>query len=290
LTILLIGKDGQVGWELAELLRPRVPLVCLGRSEADLGDIANLRRSVQSVTPSVIINAAAYTAVDHAESQQQLAMQINGVAPAVLAEEAKRSGALLVQYSTDYVFDGEKAQPYVEDDPPNPLNVYGRTKLEGERAIAAAGCRHLILRTSWVYAARRRNFVLAMLRLARERSSLRVVDDQVGAPTWARDIARATEDLLNRFDDLGPGGIYHLCAQGFTSWHGLASAIFQSSALKRLAIRMPHLEAISSDQYPTPARRPKNSRLDCTRLANAGVKLPNWRLSLERCLAELPSP
>jgi dTDP-4-dehydrorhamnose reductase len=285
-TVLVIGKEGQVGFELTKVLAGE-RLVACGRSEIDLSDPDAVRRVVRRLAPRVIINAAAYTAVDQAESQAETAMQINGVAPGVLAEEAKRCAALLVHYSTDYVFDGEKREPYVEHDPPNPINAYGRTKLEGERAIAAIGGRNFVLRTSWVYAARGRNFVRTMLRLASLRPSLRIVADQVGAPTWARDIAKATATLLSLPADRLQPGLYHLCAQGCASWHEFASAIFRSPELHRLGIHPPNLEAISSEQYPTPARRPKNSRLNCNRIAALGVRLPDWRESLEACLQEV---
>lgn len=284
MTILLTGKDGQVGWELKSLLPFGAPLVALSRSELNLEDTDGLRGIVRRLAPSIIINAAAYTAVDHAESQEHLAMRINGIAPGVLAEEARRSDALLVHYSTDYVFDGEKQEPYIEDDVPNPLNVYGRTKLEGERAIAASGCRHLILRTSWVYAARGRNFLTTMVRLARERSALRIVDDQVGCPTWARDIAHATVNLLGASLERGT---YHVCAQGVSSWYGFASAIFGSGAFERLGIPPPELEAVSSKDYPTLALRPRNSRLNCDRLSRIGIRLPEWQTSVEKCMSDL---
>jgi dTDP-4-dehydrorhamnose reductase len=198
-----------------------------------------------------------------------------------------------VHYSTDYVFDGEKPGPYTEDDAPNPISVYGRSKLEGERAIAASRCRHLTLRTSWVYASRGRNFLLTMLRLARERRALRVVDDQIGTPTWCREIADATAALL-AWPELaapGPDGLYHLCASGYTSWFGFARAIFDSPELARLGIAKPALEAIPTSAYPTSARRPRNSRLHCSRLASrAGVRLAPWDEALRRCMAELLGP
>jgi dTDP-4-dehydrorhamnose reductase len=285
-TILIIGKDGQIGFELTKVLAGP-SLVACGRSEIDLSDSDAVRRAVRRLAPRVIINAAAYTAVDQAESQPETAMQINGVAPGVLAEEAKRCAALLVHYSSDYVFDGGKSEPYVERDPPNPINAYGRTKLEGERAIAASGCRNFVLRTSWVYAARGTNFVRTMLRLASEQPSLRIVADQRGAPTWARDIAQATATLLSLPADGLQPGLYHLCAKGVASWHEFASAIFRSPQLHRLGIHPPNLEAISSEQYPTPARRPKNSQLNCQRLAALGVSLPDWRESLDACLEQV---
>jgi dTDP-4-dehydrorhamnose reductase len=208
----------------------------------------------------------------------------------VLADEAKRLGAVLVHYSTDYVFDGEKAGPYNEEDAPNPVSEYGRTKLDGERAIAASGCRHLTLRTSWVYGTRGRNFLLTMLRLTAEGRALRVVDDQIGAPTWCREIANATAALLVKPELAlaGADGLYHLCAAGHTSWFGFARAIFDSSDLARLGITKPVLEAVPTSGYPTPARRPRNSRLDCRRLADrAGVRLGPWDEALRSCMAGL---
>jgi len=274
--ILLTGPTGQVGWELAPRLAALGEVVALDRSALDLADAGVLRARVRDVRPDVIVNAAAYTAVDRAESEPELALAINGVAPGVLAEEAKRLGALLVHYSTDYVFDGTKEGAYVEDDATNPLSVYGRTKLDGERAIRASGCRHLILRTSWVYASRGHNFLLTMLRLGAERPELRVVDDQRGAPTWARDIAGATVTLLAK----PPNGLFHLTAAGETTWHGFACEIM------RLAGRKAVVHRIRSNEYPAAARRPANSLLDNHRLrAAAGIVMPAWDESLTRCLA-----
>ena len=267
MRILLTGRNGQVGWELERALAPLGEMIATDRSTLDLTSEEQIRSVVRAVKPNVIVNAAAYTAVDKAESEPELAMRINGFAPGVLAEEAKRLGALLVHYSTDYVFDGEKATPYDEDDEPNPINVYGRTKLEGERAVKASGCRHLVLRTSWVYGARGKNFLLTMLRLARERSELRVVDDQVGAPTSSGAIARATAQCLRR----NAQGLYHFAAAGRVSWCGFARAI-----LARARIDTP-VVAIRSEDYPTPARRPRNSCLDCSRLrADCGVSIASW--------------
>ena len=277
MRILLTGPTGQVGWELAPRLAALGEVVALDRSALDLADAGVLRARVRDVRPDVIVNAAAYTAVDRAESEPELALAINGVAPGVLAEEAKRLGALLVHYSTDYVFDGTKEGAYVEDDATNPLSVYGRTKLDGERAIRASGCRHLILRTSWVYASRGHNFLLTMLRLGAERSELRVVDDQRGAPTWARDIAGATVRLLTN----PPEGLLHLTAAGETTWHGFACEIMRLAGLTAVVQRIPAAE------YPAVARRPANSVLDNARLrAVAGIVMPPWEESLARCVAQ----
>ncbi|HEY4637553.1 MAG TPA: dTDP-4-dehydrorhamnose reductase [Burkholderiales bacterium] len=271
MRILLTGRNGQVGWELQKALAPLGELTALGRAELDLRDAGRIREAVRASNADVIVNAAAYTAVDKAESEREAAFAVNAAAPGVLAEEAKRSGALLVHYSTDYVFDGEKPAPYVEEDEPNPINAYGASKLAGERAIAASGCRYLILRTSWVYGPRGANFYLTMLRLARERPELRVVDDQVGAPTSSLAIARATAQLLRP----GAHGLYHLSAAGRTSWCGFARAI-----LARAGIATP-VVAIRTEDYPAPAKRPRNSRLDCSRLrADFGVALAPWEEQL----------
>jgi dTDP-4-dehydrorhamnose reductase len=287
--ILLTGANGQVGWELQRALAPLGDVIALDRRQLDVADPDSLRGQLRAVAPQIIVNAAAYTAVDRAESEPGLARAINAIAPGVLAEEAKRLDAVLVHYSTDYVFDGTKTAPYIEADPVNPMSVYGRTKLEGEQAIGATGCRHLTLRTSWVYGTRGHNFLLTMLRLARERPQLRIVDDQVGAPTWCREIAKATAALLSA--DLaasGADGLYHLTASGATSWFGFARAIFSSLELARLGVTPPALEAIPTSAYPTPARRPANSRLDCGRLERAaGIRLAPWDAALKRCLEEL---
>jgi len=279
LRILLTGRNGQVGWELLKALAPLGEIVAPDRARLDLRDPARTREAVRGANPDVIVNAAAYTAVDQAESEREAAFALNAAAPGVLAEEAKRSGALLVHYSTDYVFDGSKPAPYVEEDEPNPINVYGASKLAGERAIAAAGCRHLILRTSWVYGPRGSNFMLTMLRLARERPELRVVDDQVGAPTSSLAIARATAQLLRP----GAHGTYHLSAAGRTSWCGFARAI-----LARAGIATP-VTAIRSEDYPAPARRPRNSRLNCARLrADFGLTLAPWEEQLAEVTLAAP--
>jgi dTDP-4-dehydrorhamnose reductase len=276
LRILLTGANGQVGWELRQTLAPVGEVVAVNRAQLDLQDAARIAAAVREAKPDFIVNAAAYTAVDKAESERDTAFAVNAVAPGVLAEEAKRAGALLAHYSTDYVFDGAKPAPYVEDDEPGPLNAYGASKLAGERAIAASGCRYLILRTSWVYGPRGSNFMLTMLRLARERSELRVVDDQTGAPTSSLAIARATAQLLPR----GAEGLFHMTASGATTWCGFARAILQQAGIGTPVV------PIATADYPTPARRPRNSRLDCSRLrADFGVALASW----EEQLAEVKS-
>jgi dTDP-4-dehydrorhamnose reductase len=279
LRILLTGKNGQVGWEMQKVLAPMGELTALGRNELDLRDGTRLREAVRSVNPDLIVNAAAFTAVDKAESERDAAFAVNATAPGVLAEEAKKSGALLVHYSTDYIFDGAKSAPYVEEDEPNPINVYGASKLAGERAIAASGCRYLILRTSWVYGPRGSNFFLTMLRLGKERPELRVVDDQIGAPTSSIAIARATAQVVRP----GAHGTYHLSAAGEVSWCGFARAI-----LARAGIATPVI-AIRTEDYPTPARRPLNSRLDCSRLRAAfGISLAPWEAQLAEVTLAAP--
>jgi dTDP-4-dehydrorhamnose reductase len=279
--ILLTGKNGQVGWDLARTLAPLGEVVACDRAYLDLAVPDRVVSVVRSVHPDVLVNAAAYTAVDRAETEPELALQVNGTAPQILAEEARRIGALLIHYSTDYVFDGTKTAPYDETDSPNPINAYGRSKLQGERAIQASGCRHLILRTSWVYGMRGRNFLLTILRRARELPALKVVDDQIGTPTWCRDIAAATTQLIPEARTGRMGGLYHLCSGGATSWCGFARAI-----LRMRQIGTPIL-AIPSAQYPTAAKRPANSVLSSVRLLNdRGVGLPEWEVSLRRCLAD----
>jgi len=250
----------------------------------DLADPDQIVARVREVKPGLIVNAAAYTAVDRAESEPQLAMQINGAAPGILAEETKRFGALLVHYSTDYVFDGAKPAPYLETDSPNPINAYGRSKLEGERAIQASGCRHLILRTSWIYGMRGNNFLLTILRLAREHPELRVVDDQIGAPTWCRDLATATAQLANETAAGKAEGLYHLTAAGATSWCGFAREILRVSG-SHTPIR-----AISAREYAAPAKRPANSLLSsATIAARWKLRLPEWQNSLAACHREASS-
>lgn len=281
--ILLTGTNGQVGWELRRVLQPLGEVVACDRALLDLAKPEQIRTVVRDVRPTLIVNPAAYTAVDKAESEHALAMAINGDAPAILADEARRLDALLVHYSTDYVFDGTKAAAYREDDPVGPRNSYGRSKLAGEQAVVASGCRHLVLRTSWVYGMRGANFLRTMLRLAAERDTLRVVADQVGAPTWSRMIAETTALVLARHHS--QQGIYHLSAGGETSWHDFAAAIFDLALQYGMLARKPALQRITSAEYPTPAERPKNSRLDCDRLrTDFGLTLPDWNAQLRLCL------
>jgi len=281
--LLLTGRDGQVGWELGRALAPLGDLVATDRAALDLADFDAIRRVVREARPEVIVNAAAYTAVDQAESEPGLAMRVNGEAPGVLAEEARRLGALLVHYSTDYVFDGAKAAPYVEEDAPSPLNVYGRSKLAGERAIAAGGCRHLILRTSWVYGARGRNFFLTVARRARAGEALRVVDDQTGVPTSSSFLARSTAAIVPCMASgkHAPGGnLWHLVPRGRTTWCGFARAIVAALGLQA------RVDAIRTEQYPAAARRPRYSVLEGRRAASAfELDQPAWEALLAECAA-----
>jgi len=288
--ILVFGRIGQVGWEL------RHKLACLGQvaaveyPEVDFTKADSIRNAVRAAEPSVIVNSAAYTAVDKAESEPELAWAINGTAPGVIAEEAKRLGGILVHYSTDYVFDGSKQGAYVETDAPNPLNVYGKTKLAGDEAIQAVGGDYLILRTSWVYGARGNNFLLTMLRLAKERTELRIVDDQTGGPTSSECIAEATADILAQVLSpaggglAGRSGIYNLTCRGETTWFGFAKAFLSKAA----GTAAPELIAIPTSEFPRPAQRPANSRLLCQRLEETfGVRLPDWEEALELVLETL---
>jgi len=284
--ILITGADGQVGWELRRTLAPLGEIIAHGRGTLDFDDLDHLSARVDAIAPDVIVNAAAYTAVDKAESNETQAMRINADAPRVLAEACAKRDALLVHYSTDYVFDGTKPCMYEENDPTNPLGAYGRTKLAGERAIAAATDRYFVFRTSWVYANRGGNFLLTMLRLAKEREELRVVDDQRGAPTWARMIAEATAQVLacsSASVTDKRAGVYHMTCAGTTSWREFAEEIFARAALDR----RPRVIPITTAEYPTPAKRPLNSRLSSEKLATTfGVRLPDWRDALALCMAE----
>jgi dTDP-4-dehydrorhamnose reductase len=299
--ILVIGKDGQVGFELLRSVAGQGHVIAVDIEQMDLSKPDSIRRTVREISPELIVNAAAYTAVDQAESEPALALAVNGIAPGILAEEAKRLGAALIHYSTDYVFDGSKAAPYTEDDEPRPLSVYGTTKLAGERAIQAVDAPYLILRTSWVYGMRGKNFLLTMLRLARERDELSIVDDQTGAPTWSRALAEATSDILKRLGCGQPGfrdacaeqrGIYNLSAAGQTSWCAFAAAIFAHAASAqpgqstRALERVPRLKPISTEQYPLPARRPRNSVLSNAKLQRVfGLAMPDWKTSLAECMS-----
>lgn len=289
MKLLLLGKNGQVGWELHRALATLGDLVALDRGEADLADPDGLVARVTSGHPDVIVNAAAYTAVDRAEGEGGVADLVNHRAVAALAAEAARTGALLVHYSTDYVFDGGSADPYGEDDRTAPQGVYGATKRAGEEAIVASGCRHLVFRTSWVHAGRGGNFIRTMLRLAGEREELRVVADQTGAPTGAELIADVTAQAIAATTaGRMATGLYHLAASGETTWHGLAEFVVATARDLGAPLRVERVTPISTADYPTPARRPANSRLSTSRLRAAlGIDLPDWRHHAARSVTEL---
>ncbi|MBG6070803.1 MULTISPECIES: dTDP-4-dehydrorhamnose reductase [unclassified Polaromonas] len=295
MKILLFGKNGQLGWELQRSLAPLGELIALDRHSQDLcGDLGNLTGiadTVRALRPDVIVNAAAHTAVDKAESEPELARTINAQAPGVLAQEANKLGAWLVHYSTDYVFDGSGSRPWVETDTPAPLGVYGRTKREGEQLVVEHCRQHLMFRTSWVYAARGGNFAKTMLRLAQERERLTVIDDQFGSPTGAELIADVTahaiRQVLLRPQD---AGIYHLAAQGETTWNRYAKHVIAQAqrAQKAMKIIAAEVAVVPTSAFPTPAQRPLNSRLDCTRLQTVfGLTLPTWQQGVDRMLAEI---
>ncbi len=291
MRILLTGLNGQVGQALREPLSTIGHVHAFDRTGLDLADSGAIRRACREVAPSLIVNAAAYTAVDRAESEPELALAVNGVAPGVFAEEARRLDATLVHYSTDYVFDGAKRSPYLEGDEPAPINAYGRSKWEGERRIAAAQCKHLVFRTSWVYGPRGKNFLLTMLKLAEARDELRIVDDQRGSPTSSLFLASATLRALRSIPPRGvASGIYHLTSSGTTTWARFAEAIFARTAA-RGAARAPRVVRIGTSAYPTPARRPAYSVLSCKRFsATFGFSPPPWQSQLEECLRQLPPP
>ncbi len=294
--ILLTGKNGQIGWELQRTLATLGEVVAVDRNDMDLTNPDAIRKVSRETKPAMIVNAAAYTAVDEAESKPDLAMAVNGTAPGILAEEAKGLGATVVHYSTDYVFDGDKQTPYTEEDVPNPLSVYGRSKFAGEQAIQAVGVPHLIFRTSWVYGMHRKNFFLTILRLAREKEELRIVDDQIGAPTWCRAIAEATARILAQlgrtegFRD--HGGTYHLTAAGQTSWHGFAEAIVQAAgehlSSERSTLPGTHILPIRTSEFPLPAKRPAYSLLSNVKIESTfGVAMSHWSEMLRLCVGDM---
>lgn len=315
MKILIIGKNGQVGHELHQLLDPRLPppevsdptvprvasygrtgfvpysaLTVLDYPDIDLADPDSIIKTIRHHNPDILVNAAAYTAVDQAEEEESKAHAINAAAPGIMAEEMKKRRGALIHYSTDYVFDGTGETPYTEEDEPNPLSAYGRTKLAGEQAIAASGIPHIILRTSWIYGTRGRNFLLTILKLAHEREELRIVNDQHGAPTWSRDLARATTKILSLPLIRAHSGLYHLTNQGHTTWHGFAEAIIEHDP-KRAGQSLKTLTPIPTTDYPTPAPRPENSRLDCTRAkAILNLELPPWDESLQSVMQQLKDP
>lgn len=288
MSILLLGANGQVGSALRKTLRPMGTLIECTRDQADLEDAEELRSFLVDANPSLIVNAAAYTAVDRAEDEPDRAKRINCDAVEVLAQYAARTDALLVHYSTDYVFDGEGDKPYVETDDPNPQSVYGKTKLDGERAIQSSGCEHFIFRTSWVYSDTGNNFVKSIRRLATEREELTIVDDQIGAPTSANLIASVTADVLSQHTQgtRQRTGLYHLTASGETSWYGFAQHFLEAD--RTSGARIARVLPIPSESYPTKATRPKNSRLDTRKLRDAfGVELPDWRVDVDSLLATM---
>ena len=295
MKILLFGKGGQVGWELQRSLAPVGELIALDvdsrQQSGDFTSLDDIAKTVRAIAPDVIVNAAAYTAVDKAESEPELVRTINGLAPGILAREARRLGSWLIHYSTDYVFDGSGSKPWVETDPTGPLSIYGSTKLEGEEAIRASGCRHLIFRTSWVYAARGGNFAKTMLRLAQERDRLTVVDDQIGAPTGADLLADITAHAIRTaLQQPELSGLYHLVAGGETSWHGYACYVLNLArqAGSKLKVAAENVIPVPTSAFPLPARRPLNSRLDITKLqATFGVHLPGWQTGVERMMEEI---
>lgn len=301
-VILVIGKDGQVGFELARSLGSCGNVIPVGRDRVDLADPDSIRRVMRDVRPDLIVNAAAYTAVDRAEAEPDLATAVNGLAPGVLAEEAKRLNAVLVHYSTDYVFDGTKGSPYSEEDATRPINAYGRSKLAGEHAIQETDVPHLILRTSWVYGRRGRNFMLTMLRLAKERQPIRVVNDQWGTPTSSASIAEMTAAILRRLclgrPEFGEriqesSGVYHLSCAGQTTWFGFASRIFENAVNARVVMpeflldALPALTPISTDEFPVRTPRPRNTVLRSGKLFRVfRLQMPHWESSLSDCMAD----
>jgi dTDP-4-dehydrorhamnose reductase len=295
MKILLFGKGGQVGWELQRSLSSLGELVALDADSQDFcGDFSNLEgiaQTVRAIAPDIIVNAAAHTAVDKAESEPELARTINAIAPGILAQEAKRIGAWLIHYSTDYVFDGSGDKFWQETDPTAPLSVYGKTKREGEEAICATGCRHLIFRTSWVYAARGGNFAKTMLKLAQERDTLKVIHDQIGAPTGADLLADVTAHAVRMaLQRPEVSGLYHLVASGQTSWHGYASHVidFARQAGVRIKVTPEAILPVPTSDFPLPAPRPRNSRMDTRKLQNTfGVHLPLWQSGINRMLTEI---
>ena len=293
MRLLVTGANGQVGCELRQSLAPLGEVIALDRAACDLARPAEVARILRAATPDIIVNAAAYTAVDRAEQEEELATLINGTAVGEIAQAARQLGAMLIHYSTDYVFDGRKDAPYAEDDVPSPISAYGRSKLAGERAIAQCGGRYLIVRTSWIYAARGHNFLKTVLRLARERDELRIVDDQIGAPTWARDLAAATAAMTRQArqeiarDDF-ESGLFHVTGSGATSWFVFAKAVVKQAEQYGLLARKSKIVPIASSEYPVAATRPKNSRLSGARARHRfQIALPEWEQSLAVCMREL---
>jgi dTDP-4-dehydrorhamnose reductase len=291
MKLLVLGANGQVGWELQRALAPLGEVIAWDRGQADLSQADALTANIASLSPQAIVNAAAYTAVDRAQTEADLAARINAQAPGHLGRLAARLNIPLVQYSSDYVFDGSGTQPRTEDAPTGPLSIYGQTKLDGEWQLRASGCQHLILRTSWVYAARGNNFAKTMLRLASERETLRVVADQVGAPTGAELLADATAHALRQLlTQPGLTGTYHLCAAGETNWADYARFVIELARAKGQTLRCQEVLGIPSTDYPSPAQRPLNSRLDCRRFESTfGLRLPPWQVGVSRMVQEVLS-
>ncbi len=297
--ILLTGASGQVGGELVKTLKPLGEVVAPARTEMDLANIESVREMIRAVRPRWIVNSAAYTAVDKAESEPEVAFAINAEAVGVMGEEARAIGAGVVHFSTDYVFDGSAAAPYRETDSIGPVSVYGASKLAGERALGESGAGQIIFRTSWVYGARGKNFLLTILRLARERETLRVVADQYGAPTWSRDLARMTAEVIGQCEaeaqgyDLAiyladTGQVYHAAGAGETTWYGFAAEAVRLMREREPGVRFAEIEAIATAEYPTAAKRPANSRMNCERLKERfGWRMMDWKDSLQQVLAEL---
>lgn len=289
MKILITGKNGQLGYELTEKFSRMHEVIALDRSELDLSQPDQITQKVRDIKPDLILNAAAYTAVDLAEKEADLAVAINGIAPGVLADEANRLDVPIIHYSTDYVFDGSASVPYKENDATAPLGIYGKSKLAGEIAVASTAKQFLIMRVSWLYGNRRQNFMLTMLRLMRERENLSVVSDQIGSPTWVRLVANTTERALNLLSSKATleiaDGLYHAAASGVTSWHGFASAILANT--NDAERRVQNIRAIATSEYPTPAKRPAYSVLNCSKIETAlGVKMPTWNSQLLDCIAE----
>jgi len=295
MKILLFGKNGQVGWELQRSLAPLGKLVALDHDSrdpcGDFTDLEGLAKTVLAVAPDVIVNAAAHTAVDKAESEPELARTLNALAPGVLAREANKIGAWLIHYSTDYVFDGSGDKPWKETDATGPLGVYGSTKLEGDKLIRQSGCKHLIFRTSWVYGARGGNFAKTMLRLASERDSLKVINDQFGAPTGADLLADVTAHAIrSAWQRPELSGLYHLVAAGETTWHDYASFVIDFARQTGISLKVAEdaIKPVPTSSYPTPARRPLNSRMDTAKLQQSfDLRLPNWKIGVARMLIEV---
>lgn len=294
MKILLTGSTGQVGWELLRTLMPLGDVIAVNRNQADFSDLNSIKALIRQQKPDVIVNPAAYTAVDKAETEQAQAFLINSEAPGILAEEALKCGALLVHYSTDYVFNGSKDAPYVENDATDPINVYGQSKLAGEKAIQDINGDYIILRTSWVYASRGNNFLKTILRLAAEREELKIVADQIGAPTWARLIAEVTahvvkQSLKERQENAFSSGLYHLTSSGAASWYDFARQIVDFIQQQgQIALKNKIINPIPTTDYPLPAKRPANSRLSCARLEQQfGLTLPSWDNALKLCMQEL---